>query len=51
MTAGRSFLAGVALIDNSSTRKQGRVTVPGKLGADLAPGTAASILRQAGLKR
>lgn len=29
--------------------KKGTVTVPGKLSADLAPNTAASILRQAGL--
>ena len=31
--------------------KQGRVTVPGKPSDDLAPGTQASILKQAGLKR
>ena len=31
--------------------KPGRVTVPGKLGDDLAPGTLNSILKQAGLKR
>ena len=30
--------------------KKGRVTVPGKLSADLLPGTLKSILRQAGLK-
>ena len=30
--------------------KKGRVTVPGKLNADLQPGTLKSILRQAGLK-
>ncbi|MGA2045792.1 MAG: type II toxin-antitoxin system HicA family toxin [Roseiarcus sp.] len=30
--------------------KKSRVTVPGKLGADLQPGTLRSILRQAGLK-
>ncbi len=30
--------------------KKGRVTVPGKLSADLQPGTLRSILRQAGLK-
>jgi predicted RNA binding protein YcfA (HicA-like mRNA interferase family) len=30
--------------------KKGRVTVPGKLSADLQPGTLKSILRQAGLK-
>jgi predicted RNA binding protein YcfA (HicA-like mRNA interferase family) len=30
--------------------KRGRVTVPGKLSADLQPGTLKSILRQAGLK-
>jgi predicted RNA binding protein YcfA (HicA-like mRNA interferase family) len=30
--------------------KPGRVTVPGKLSADLAPGTQNSILKQAGLK-
>lgn len=30
--------------------KQGRVTIPGKLSDDLAPSTANSILRQAGLK-
>ena len=30
--------------------KTGRVTVPGKLSADLQPGTLKSILRQAGLK-
>jgi predicted RNA binding protein YcfA (HicA-like mRNA interferase family) len=30
--------------------KPGRVTVPGKLSADLQPGTLKSILRQAGLK-
>ncbi|MDR1914738.1 MAG: type II toxin-antitoxin system HicA family toxin [Clostridiales bacterium] len=29
--------------------KKGRVTVPGKLSDDLAPNTAQSILRQAGL--
>jgi predicted RNA binding protein YcfA (HicA-like mRNA interferase family) len=28
----------------------GRVTVPGKLSADLHPGTLKSILREAGLK-
>jgi predicted RNA binding protein YcfA (HicA-like mRNA interferase family) len=31
--------------------KPGRVTVPGKPGDDLAPGTLSSILKQAGLKR
>lgn len=31
--------------------KPGRVTVPGKLGDDLAPGTLNSIYKQAGLKR
>ena len=31
--------------------KAGRVTVPGKLGDDLAPGTLNSILKQAGLKK
>ncbi|MDN5924781.1 MAG: type II toxin-antitoxin system HicA family toxin [Xanthomonadales bacterium] len=31
--------------------KAGRVTVPGKLSDDLAPGTLNSILKQAGLKR
>jgi len=30
--------------------KPGRVTVPGKPGDDLAPGTHNSILKQAGLK-
>jgi predicted RNA binding protein YcfA (HicA-like mRNA interferase family) len=30
--------------------KLGRVTVPGKPGDDLAPGTLNSILKQAGLK-
>jgi len=30
--------------------KPGRVTVPGKLSNDLAPGTLNSILKQAGLK-
>ncbi|MDR0572426.1 MAG: type II toxin-antitoxin system HicA family toxin [Tannerella sp.] len=30
--------------------KRGRVTIPGKLSDDLLPGTANSILRQAGLK-
>jgi predicted RNA binding protein YcfA (HicA-like mRNA interferase family) len=30
--------------------KPGRVTVPGKLGDDLAPGTLNSIWKQAGLK-
>jgi predicted RNA binding protein YcfA (HicA-like mRNA interferase family) len=30
--------------------KQGLVTVPGKPGDDLAPGTLDSILKQAGLK-
>lgn len=30
--------------------KKGRVTIPGKLSDDLMPGTANSILRQAGLK-
>ena len=30
--------------------KPGRVTVAGKLSDDLAPGTSASILKQAGLK-
>ncbi len=30
--------------------KKGRVTIPGKLSDDLDPGTANSILRQAGLK-
>ena len=32
------------------THKTSRVTVPGKLSADLHPGTLKSILRQAGLK-
>jgi predicted RNA binding protein YcfA (HicA-like mRNA interferase family) len=31
--------------------KSGRVTVPGKAGDDLAPGTLNSILKQAQLKR
>ena len=31
--------------------KPGRVTVPGKAGDDLAPGTLNSILKQAGLGR
>ena len=31
-------------------KKPGRVTVPGKLSDDLAPGTLNSILKQAGLK-
>ena len=31
--------------------EKGRVTVPGKHGDDLAPGTLNSILKQAGLKR
>lgn len=30
--------------------KQGRVTIPGQPGEDLAPGTWLSILRQAGLR-
>ena len=30
--------------------KRGRVTIPGRLGDDLAPGTWNSILKQAGLK-
>ena len=30
--------------------KAGRVTVPGKLSDDLAPGTYNSIMKQAGLK-
>lgn len=32
-------------------RKPGRVTVPGKSGDDLAPGTLNSILKQSGLKK
>lgn len=32
-------------------RKQGLVTVPGKMNDDLAPGTMNNILKQAGLKR
>jgi predicted RNA binding protein YcfA (HicA-like mRNA interferase family) len=32
------------------SQKVGRVTVPGKLSDDLAPGTLNSILKQAGLK-
>ena len=31
--------------------KPGRVTVPGKMSDDLAPGTYNSILKQAGLKK
>ena len=31
--------------------KPGRVTVPGKSSADLAPGTLNSILKQSGLKK
>jgi len=31
--------------------KPGKVTVAGKLGADVPKGTAANILRQAGLRR
>jgi len=30
--------------------KKGKVTVPGKMGSDLAHGTLNSILKQAGLK-
>lgn len=30
--------------------KRGRVTIAGKLGDDLAPGTLNSVLKQAGLK-
>ena len=30
--------------------KKGKVTIPGNLGEDIPPGTANSILRQAGLK-
>jgi predicted RNA binding protein YcfA (HicA-like mRNA interferase family) len=30
--------------------KPGRVTVPGKMSDDLAPGTLSSVLKQAGLK-
>jgi predicted RNA binding protein YcfA (HicA-like mRNA interferase family) len=38
--------------DSSSTAPQVvRVTVPGKPGDDLAPGTLNSILKQAGLKK
>jgi predicted RNA binding protein YcfA (HicA-like mRNA interferase family) len=33
------------------TTKAGRVTVPGKPGDDLAPGTLNSIMKQAGLKK
>lgn len=33
------------------TSKAGRVTVPGKPGDDLAPGTLASVFKQAQLKR
>jgi predicted RNA binding protein YcfA (HicA-like mRNA interferase family) len=32
-------------------RKPGKVTVAGKAGADVPKGTAANILRQAGLRR
>jgi predicted RNA binding protein YcfA (HicA-like mRNA interferase family) len=32
------------------TQKPGRVTVPGNLGDELAPGTLNSLLKQAGLK-
>lgn len=31
--------------------KPGRVTVPGHLGDELAPGTLSSVFKQAGLKR
>lgn len=31
-------------------KKAGRVTVPGNLGDELAPGTFNSVLKQAGLK-
>jgi predicted RNA binding protein YcfA (HicA-like mRNA interferase family) len=31
--------------------KAGRVTVPGRLSDDLAPGTLSSILKQSGLKK
>jgi predicted RNA binding protein YcfA (HicA-like mRNA interferase family) len=31
--------------------RPGRVTVPGKPGDDLAPGTLSSILKQSGLKK
>ncbi len=31
-------------------QKSGRVTVPGNLGDELAPGTLNSVLKQAGLK-
>ncbi len=31
--------------------KAGRVTIPGKLSDDLAPGTLASVLKQAGLEK
>lgn len=32
-------------------QKPGRVTVPGNLGDELAPGTLSSVLKQAGMKR
>jgi predicted RNA binding protein YcfA (HicA-like mRNA interferase family) len=32
-------------------KKRGRVTVPGKPGDELAPGTLASIWRQSGMRR
>jgi predicted RNA binding protein YcfA (HicA-like mRNA interferase family) len=32
-------------------KKSGLVTLPGKLGDDLAPGTLNSVLKQAGLKK
>ena len=32
-------------------RKAGRVTVPGKMGDELPPGTLNSVLKQAGLKK
>ncbi|MBN1396252.1 MAG: type II toxin-antitoxin system HicA family toxin [Pirellulales bacterium] len=32
------------------SRKPGLVTVPGKLGDDLAPGTLSSVFKQSGLK-
>jgi hypothetical protein len=42
---------GKAATASSSTHQPGRVTVPGKPGDDVPPGTLNSILKQAGLKR
>lgn len=48
--AGKSFARAGHTVSSMHDRKVGLVTVPGKPGDDVAPGTLNSVLTQAGLK-